>query len=120
MASKADWVDDENLKQDLAMYVWQGLKRVFIDFLSRDYSCYKCSIRTLDRHLRYFDIYYNDAETPVDAGREAVQKELNGPRKLLGYRAMHKKIRQEYNLFVPRDAVHNIMYELDPEGLESR
>ena len=121
MACKADWEDDENLKQDLAMYVRQGLKRdEIINFLNRDYSCYKWSIRTLDRRLRYFDIYYNDPETPVEAVREAVQKELNGPGKLLGYRAMHKKIRQEYNLFVPRDAVHNIMYELDPEGLESR
>ena len=27
MACKADWQDDENLKQDLAMYVRQGLKR---------------------------------------------------------------------------------------------
>ena len=103
MACKADWEDDENLKQNLAMYVRQGLKRDEItSFLNSDYSCYKWSIRTLDRCLRYFDIYYNDAETPVEAVREAVQKELNGPGKLLRYRAMHKKIRQEYNLFVPR------------------
>lgn len=58
MACKADWEDDENLKQDLAMYVRQGLKRdEIINFLNRDYSCYKWSIRTLDRRLRYFDIY---------------------------------------------------------------
>ena len=74
------------------MYVRQGLKRDdIISFLNRDYSCYKWSICTLDCRLRYFDIYYNDAETPVEAVREAVQKELNGPGKLLGYRAMHKK-----------------------------
>ena len=51
---------------------------------------------------------------------EAVGKELNGPGKLLGYRAMHKKIRQEYDLNVTRDKVYDVMYELDPEGLQLR
>jgi hypothetical protein len=41
----------------------------------------------------------------VDGVREAVQKEFEGPGKLLGYRAMHKKIRPEHNLLVSRDAV---------------
>ena len=43
--------------------------------------------------------------------------ELEGPGKLLGYRAMQKKIRQ---VDVPRDLVHAVMYDLDPEGLENR
>ena len=33
---------------------------------------------------------------------------------------MHKKVRQEYNLHVTRNAVYNVMYDLDPEGLEAR
>ena len=33
---------------------------------------------------------------------------------------MHAKIRQEYHLHVPRHAVHNVMYDLDAEGLENR
>ena len=114
------WQDNENLRQDMPMYVRQGLKRdEIINFRNRDYSNFKWSIRTLDRRLRYFEIYYNHIETPVDAVREAAQKELSGPGKLLGDRAMHKKIRQEYNLFVSRDAVYNLLYELDAEGLES-
>ena len=52
--------------------------------------------------------------------KDAVKKELEGPGRLLGYRAMHKKVRQEYNLHVTRDAVYNVMYDLDPEGLEAR
>ena len=46
--------------------------------------------------------------------------ELEGPGKLLGYRAMQKKIRQVHQLDVPRDLVHAVMYDLDPEGLENR
>ena len=52
--------------------------------------------------------------------RQAVAEELDGPGKLLGYRAMQKKIRNEYELNVPRDLIHAVMYDLDPEGLEVR
>ena len=52
--------------------------------------------------------------------REAVRKEIEGPGKLLGYRAMHKKIRQEHNLLVSRDAVYDVMADVNPEGLKAR
>ena len=38
---------------------------------------------------------------------------------LLGYRAMHKKIKQEHNLLVPLDA-DDVMADVDPEGLKAR
>lgn len=81
---------------------------------------YTWSIRTLDRRLRCFDIYYNGSEVSVEEVKDAVKRELEGPWRLLGYRAMHKKVRQECNLLVTRDAVYNVMYDLDPEGLEAR
>ena len=45
---------------------------------------------------------------------------MDGPGKLLGYWAMHKKVRHEHNFNVPRELVHAVMYALDPEGLEAR
>ena len=51
---------------------------------------------------------------------DAVKKELDGPGMLLGYRAMNHKLRTEHNVQVPRHLVHNVMAELDPEGLEAR
>ena len=48
--------------------------------------------------------------------KEAVKKELDGPVKLLGYRAMYHKVRQYHELNVPRDLVHAAMYDLDPKG----
>ena len=45
---------------------------------------------------------------------------MNGPGQLLGYRAMHKKVRVEHGLNVTRDQVYDVMSELDPEGLEIR
>ena len=117
----AAWSEDEILKAAILKYVQQGLKRVeVLDFLQRDFPQYPWSLRSLDRRLRHFEINYNDANVKVDEVVEAVQKELEGPGKLSGYRAMHKKIRLEHNLNVTRDQVYNVMYHLDPEGLESR
>ena len=51
---------------------------------------------------------------------DAVKKGLDGPGRLLGYRAMNHKLRTEHNVQVPLHLVHNVMAELDPEGLEAR
>jgi len=72
-------------------------------------------MRTLDRRLRHFDIFYNDHSVEVEDVKTAMENELKGPGKLLGYRAMHKKIRQEYGINVTRDQVYDVMTDLDPE-----
>ena len=101
--------------------VQQGLQRIeALDFLKRDFPEYPWSMRTLDRRLRYFDIFYNDQSVEVDDDvKAAVENELKGSGKLLGYRAMHRRIRQEHGINVTRDQVYNVMSDLDPEGLET-
>ena len=85
----------------------QGLQRTeIISFVKRDFSQYCWSLRTLDRRLRHFDIYYQDTNVTVEEVRNAVQDELRGPGKLLGYHALHEKIRQQCHLRVPQDVVH--------------
>ena len=122
MAEATDlWREDLQLKEDLLNLVRQGLMRKeILDFMTRDYPIYRWSLRSLDRRLRFFDIYYNHRDTTIDEVKEAVRKELDGPGKLLGYRSMHKKIRQEYGLMATRDAVYTVMQDLDPSGLEKR
>ena len=77
-------------------------------------------MRKLDRHLRYFKIYYHDKTVSVDEVRVAVQKELDGLGRLLGCRPMYHKVRQEHELNIPHDLVHAMMYELHPDGLAAR
>ena len=105
----------------MSRYVQQSLQRSeMLDFLTRDFPQYPWSIRSLDRRLRYFEIYYNSNSVEIHDVTQAVENELKDPGQFLGYRAMHKKIRQEYGLNVTRDKVYDVMYELDPEGLEAR
>ena len=115
------WENDKDLKDDLEKHVRQGLRRKeVLDFMERDYSQYPWSLRSLDRRMRYFDIYYTDKDVTVDQVIDAVEKEVSGPGRLLGYRAMHMKLRQQHELKVPHDLVHAVMQEVDPEGLQER
>ena len=74
----------------------------------------------MDRRLSYFKIYYIDETMTVENTKRAVEQELDGPGILLGYRAMHQKVRQIYDLKVPRDLVYNVLFDLAPEELENR
>ena len=49
-----------------------------------------------------------------------MKQEMQGPGKLLGYRALHKKLRQVHDLNVPRDLVYAVMYNVDPDALAER
>ncbi|XP_057308987.1 uncharacterized protein LOC130647223 [Hydractinia symbiolongicarpus] len=117
----AEWCSNTQLKTDLSNFVKQNiLRNKILNFVERDYPSYDWSLRTLDRRLRYFKIYYIDKNVTIDHAKQAVKKELKDPGNLLGYRAMHQKIRQKYDLKVPRDLVHNTMFDLVPEQLEER
>ena len=121
MASNQAWQDDENLKDDMNSYVAQNFKRKeILDFVRRDYVQYDWSLPTLARRLKKFEIKYINYTTNIETVREAINGELNGPGKLLGYRAMNLKLRTEHNIKVPRHLVHSVMQEVDPEGLEER
>ena len=115
-------MDNLRLKQELEKYVRQGLKLrdEILNFMEQDFGEYAWSLQNLDRRMRHFDIRYTDTDVTVEEVTSAVRKELDGPGKLLRYRAMHNKIRQEYLLNVPRNLVHAVMFDLDPEGLETR
>ena len=63
-----------------------------LSFVIRDYSCHTWSVRSLDRTLRHFGIFYSDEDVTVDDVRQAAVEEMDGPGKLLGYQAMQKKI----------------------------
>jgi hypothetical protein len=46
--------------------------------------------------------------------------EMDGPGRLQGYRAIHKKLREVHGLIVPRNIVYGMMEHVDPSGLEER
>ena len=78
------WKEDDKLKADMVMeiYVGQGLKRTeMLSFFERDFPQYSWSMRSLERRLRHFGIYYTDRNVTVNEIVDAVKKELDGPGK---------------------------------------
>ena len=117
----SEWQHDEQLKNDLEKYVARNLSRKeILDFAAHDYPLYAWSLGTLARRLAFFDIKYIRYDTDVEDVENAVREEMEGPGQLLGYRAMHHKIREQHQLHVPRNLVHDVMTLVDPEGLERR
>ena len=111
------WKNDHDLEDILRKYVREGLQREEI----LDLFQYAWSLRILDRRLHHFQIGHTDRNVTVDEVEAAVKKELEGPGKLLGYRALHKKkIRQVYDLNLPRDLVYAVMYNVDADALGER
>ena len=91
--------DDNDLNNDLAKFVSLNLKRMeILDFLRKDYPMYAWSLRSLARRMQYFGIQFTDYDVEVNDEEAAVEKEISGPGKLLGYRAMHKKIREIHGI----------------------
>ena len=117
----SEWKEDERLKEDLQNYVLQNLKRIeVLDFMKRDFPEYTWSLGMLSKRMEYFDIKYIDYNITVAEVEAAVEEEIDGPGKLLGYRHMHKKIREVHHLAVPRGLVYDVMTKVDPEGLQLR
>ena len=117
----SEWQHDEQLKNDLKKYVARNSSRKeILDFAAHDYPLYAWSLGTLARRLAFFDIKYIRYDIDVEDVENAVREEMEGPGQLLGYRAMHHKIREQHQLHVPRNLVHDVMTLVDPEGLERR
>ena len=119
--TNGEWQEDVGLKNNLVRYVQQNLrKNEILDFVKSKYPQYAWSSRTLSRRLQHFEIKFTDYDIDVEAVERAVRKEMEGPGRLLGYRALHKKVREIHGLNVPRKLIYDVMYEVNPQGLEDR
>ena len=122
MAADVQWRSDSDLKLRLESLGKRGYQRSeILHVMKKDFSQYTWGcIKTLNRRLRHFNINYIKYDTPVEDVRKAVQEELEGPGRLLGVRAMTKKLRVVHNIQVTRDLVNAAMYDIDPVALEER
>lgn len=83
----------------------------------------KLSLRHLKRllnklNLRRFPRGFQ--ESPREDIVASINQELQASGKCLGYRAMWRRLKQQHSLFVKRDTVLKLLWELDPDGVSSR
>ena len=94
------------LHENRFLDTFRGHRNGLLDFVSTKYLNYAWSLRTLCRRLGYFDIKYQDYDTDPNDLHRVFEEEMKGPGKLLGYRALHKTIREIHGLKVRRDLVY--------------
>ena len=117
----SEWEEDIELENDLKEKVSRNLRQSeIVDFMKVKYPMYSWILRTLSRRLHHFGITYTDYSVDIEEVREAVEKEMKGPGRLLGYRSLHKKVREIHGLKVPRNLVYDVMADVYAEGLEER
>ena len=116
-----EWENDEALRIDPERYVRQKLWWYeILDFVKLQYPIHAWSLRSLACRMQFFQIKYTDYEVEVEEVKTAVQKELQGPGKLLGYRAMQQKVRDLHRMNVPHGLAYAKTGEADPQGLKAR
>ena len=70
------------------------------------------------RNSEWEDVKFVNHATTVEDVETAVRQELDGPGQLLGYRALHKVIREKHELAVLRQLVYDVMTNIDSDALE--
>ena len=80
----------------------------------------KISKRTLLNKLKEYGLGRRRYNANDDQVRNCIQQELDGSGRLLGYRAMWRKLQSHHGIYVRRLTVQTILRELDPEGSRLR
>ena len=62
--------------------------------MKRDFHIYTWSEWTLKRRISFFKLRLSDTQRTLQETRTIIENDIQGPGKLLGYRAMHKKLKQ--------------------------
>ena len=78
------------------------------------------SVRQVKRILRRLGLRRRLNQSDVGDVLHAVMHELNGSGSIVGYRAMHQRIRNNHGLVVTRETVRHVLRVVDPDGVEAR
>ena len=100
-------------------YFCQGYKYcVIVEFLHRFNGVSMC-LRILKKRLKDLGLRRKSTEYDEDQVQARIQREIDGPGCMAGYRSMWHMLRRE-GFMVPRNDVANMLRELDPDGNEER
>ena len=106
-----------NEELQIKYYFSQGYEyRVILEFLRRFHGVTMC-LRTLKNRLKTLGLERKSTEFDEDQVRDRIQREIDGPGCLAGYRSMWHTLRCE-GFMIPRSKVVSILRELDPDGCE--
>ena len=88
--------------------------------LLEKYHAIEISRSTLLNKLKEYGLRRRGNTIDRDQVRRYILEELDGSGKLLGYRAMWRRLQSKHGLQIPRSTVETVLREVDPEGSRLR
>ena len=92
-----------------AGYTYEAITR----FLSKYYDV-SMSIRTLKRCFSKYGLKKKDRTLSNDVISQLIQREIQGPHIMRGYRGIWRLLKTSYNISITRDSVMKFLKEIDP------
>ena len=114
--------DEDELEELVRYYFSRNYDyRTILSFLEKFHGVKK-SKRKLQDRLKSYRLSRRGSQHQVDDQllRQLILQELDGPGRLLGYRALWRKLQLKYSIRSPRSTVQTLWRELDPEGSRLR
>ena len=78
------------------------------------------SIRTLKRRFLEYGLKKKDRTLSNDVISQLIQREMQDPHVMLGYRGIWNLLKTSYNISVTRDSAMKLLKEIDSEGSKMR
>ena len=121
MAGNNNFLDLNNNRENLIRnYFCSGFTYAEICLLLNERHNLQISVPHLKRLLKRLDLRRRNLRFDVENVIYCINKELTESGSSMGYRAMHQKLRSEYNIQVDQETVRICMKQLDPQGVEER
>ena len=115
-------IAESDIERHIKIYFKEGYSYKTILRLLKRFQKVKMSLRTLQTRLRQYRLRRrnNNSHAQLQRMYTIMQRELNGPRRQLGYRMMWQKLKSKHGLDVKRDDVMRVLRILDPAGVIER
>ena len=106
----------DDKKEIITFYFKRGYEYQTICMFLEKYHQTTISLRTLKRRLAEYGLKKNPDSISDDCLRTIIEREIEGPTSLKGYRNIWNKLRVTYGITVSRDKVMEMLRVVDPEG----
>ena len=96
------------------------MEDIITDYFKKNYSAIKISRSTLLNKLKEYGLRRRRNMIDRDHVRRFILEERDGSGKMLGYRAIWKRLQSKHGLQIPHLVIQIILREVDPEGSRLR
>ena len=120
MARVTEHMPNVNRDELIRNYFYSGFTYAETFLLLNERHNVQISVPHLKRVLKRLNLRRRNLQFDLENVVYCISQELQGSGSSMGYRAMHQKLRSEYNIQIDQETVRLCLKQLDPQGVEER